>query len=114
MTQKKWHIERDDTYVTLSRALPARFDVSASAQFPHVARGRLAHQIRQDMWRLLQGLRGFSPVVHVEQSENGLTVTAGGRANGPISKCVSAQIEALLNDRDKRARWISYAGRGLT
>ena len=109
MTQDKWHTERTEGGVTVSRALPARFDVSARAEFPLVARARLAHQIRQDMWRALQNVRGFSPVVEVTQSETGLSVTAGGRAAAPISSRVSEQIEALLHNRANRQRWIACA-----
>ena len=111
MTQKKWHMERTQESVTLSRGLPARFDVSACAEFPLLARGRLAHQIRQDMWRMLQDLRGFSPVVKVEQTETGLTVTAGGQVQAPIAAPVAGRIEAMLNDAAYRARWINCARR---
>lgn len=110
MTQKNWHTQKDGACVTVSRQLPARFDVSASARFPVVARTRLAHQIRQDMWRALQNLRGFSPVVRVEQGENELTVTAGGRLGHPIAAHVAQTIDGLLNDATLRARWIKCAG----
>lgn len=110
MTQKNWHIQRSGACVTLARHLPVRFDVSATARFPLVARTRLAHQIRQDMWRALQNLRGFSPVVQIEQIEGALSVTAGGRLGPPISGQVSEKIDALLHDGALRARWIKCAG----
>lgn len=109
MTQKNWHTQRNGTCVTISRALPARFDVSASARFPVVARARLGHQIRQDMWRSLQNLRGFSPVVRVERLEDELLVTAGGRLGYPIARHVPEIIADLLNDTAHRARWIKCA-----
>jgi hypothetical protein len=109
MTQRMWHTQTDGDTVTLARALPARFDVSASASFPMLARARLAHQIRQDMWRALQNIRGFSPVVRVERSDAGLRVTAGGRVPKPISKHIAERIEVLLNDEVLRARWIKCA-----
>lgn len=112
MTQKNWHTQKDGACVTISRAIPARFDVSATARFPIVARTRLAHQIRQDMWRVLQNLRGFSPVVRVERLEHELAVTAGGRLGYPIAAHVADTIEALLNDTTLRARWIKCAKGG--
>lgn len=112
MTQNTWHTERNDDCMTLSRQLPARFDVSASARFPFVARGRLAHQIRQDLWRALKDVRGFSPVVRVESDEDGLNVTAGGRVGYPIAPQVKHEIDDLLNDTARRARWIKCAQKG--
>ena len=104
-----WHKQTEGAVVTLARALPARFDVSARSSFPLLSRTRLAHQIRQDMWRALQNVRGFSPVVRVERIGDGLDVTAGGRVPKPISKGLSERIEAVLNDTDLRARWIKCA-----
>ncbi len=98
--------------MTLARHLPARFDVAAFAQFPMVSKTRLAHQIRQDLWRCLQTVRGFSPVVQIEQADGILNVTAGGRAIQPVSRALEEQIEALLNDSSKRRRWIACAGGG--
>lgn len=98
--------------MTLARQLPARFDVSVQAKFPIVGRTRLAHQIRQDMWRALRNLRGFSPVVQIEQGEDCLNVIAGGRLPKPVASNVRERLEALLNDRSLRARWIKHAGRG--
>ena len=111
MTQKNWHIEREGSCTTVARHLPARFDVSASAQFPLVSPTRLANQIRQDMWRALQSVRGFSPVICVEQVEAGLSVTAGGRVLRPVPAGLSSKIEELLNDSTRRARWIKWAKR---
>jgi hypothetical protein len=112
VTQKNWHIQREATRMTLARHLPVRFDVAASAQFPVVSKTRLAQQIRQDLWRRLQNVRGFSPVVQIEQADGVLNVTAGGRAAYPVSRGLEAKIETLLNDASKRRRWIACAGGG--
>ena len=103
-----WHELRDGHSYTLTRHLPARFDVSACAVFPVLRRGRLARQIRQDMWRMLQDLRGFSPVVQVSSHQDGLLVRAGGRVMGRASG-VEARIHDFLNDPNRRARWIVCA-----
>ncbi|WP_323763550.1 hypothetical protein [Marinovum sp.] len=103
---KPWHIRRDAGGLTLSRQPVAQFDVSASAGFPPLRMLRLAQMIRQDMWRRLQGLRGFSPVVQVRRGDDGLCVTAGGAVAGRFPKAhTEAQIDALLHDPALRARW---------
>ena len=95
--------------MTVSRALPARFDVSARAEFPLVARARLAHQIRQDMWRKLQRLRGFCPAVRVTAQPGGVAVLAGGAVEGPITDRARAQVGELLADPALRDRWVRNA-----
>jgi hypothetical protein len=67
----------------------------------------LAQLIRQDLWRALQGVRGFCPVIEVRNDEVGLAVTAGGEVTvKPFPRAkIETQIEALLADPKKRARW---------
>lgn len=111
MKRAAWHITRTDACLTLSRRRGATFDVSAQTRFAFeagpLARGRLAQQIRQDLWRELQALRGFCPIIEVHADEAGLVVTAGGELTAkPFPKTkVQTQIEALLADPKKRARW---------
>lgn len=101
-----WHIRRDATGLTLSRRPEARFDVSSSAVFPPLRMLPLAQMIRQDLWRQLQRLRGFAPVVRVERGAEGLTVTAGGTVAGPCPRSrTEALIGEMLHDPDLRARW---------
>lgn len=75
---RDWY-EHDEgkTYV-LSRHLPPRFDISACAKFPLLRKSRLAHQVRQDVWRALQGVRGFSPVIRIDTFSDHMVLTAGG------------------------------------
>lgn len=109
----RWHIQRDAQTLTLSRVLPARFDVRADAVMPVSDPLRLAHQIRQDMWRALQRVRGFSPVVKLEhRAGDTLKVTAGGRVVGRVPPNVAGIIAELLGCPDNRARWIHHANRG--
>ena len=113
MTRHRWHILRDGQDYTLARHLPPRFDVQAQAEMPMSDPGRLARQIRQDMWRLLKDLRGFSPVVHISPRRGGIVVTAGGRMAQRQGRArVSHQIATLLNDPGLRARWLGWAGQG--
>ncbi|MEO9572707.1 MAG: hypothetical protein ABJ263_19425 [Tateyamaria sp.] len=107
--KRRWHITSQDGTVTLARQLPARFDVAARADLPPGRPLRLAHQIRQDLWRVMRNVRGFSPVVRLAPTGTGWAVTAGGRAIGRISADTEATIEALLNDTTKRARWVAQA-----
>ena len=111
MTQNGWHTIREEACTTVARRLPVRFDVSVSAQFPTVSKTRLAQQIRQDMWRSLQNVRGFLPIVRVEEDTQGLKVTAGGQMPRPIAANIELKIENLLNDAPRRARWIACASK---
>ena len=105
-------MEREAGAVTLSRRLPVRWDVAASAEVPVGSAGRIAHQVRQDLWRTLRRLRGFAPVVRVEAVASGLRVTAGGSVAGPVPPGTAAQIRAMLEDPANRARWVRHARKG--
>ena len=105
MSRTGWHMTRTDAALVLSRRLPARLDVAAEAAFPPLRRGRLAHLIRQDLWRMLRDLRGFSPVVRIVRAEGGLHVTAGGAVAGAVPGDAAQRIAAMLADTGLRARW---------
>nr|WP_053079072.1 hypothetical protein [Puniceibacterium sp. IMCC21224] len=101
---------RDGDTLTLARHLPARFDISAETRLPPARRGRLAMQIRQDLWRKLRGLRGFSPVIQICAECEGVHVRAGGRLMvGSTPAGTVEKIDALLNDPVLRARWMRWA-----
>lgn len=102
---------RQGPCLTVTRRLPLRWDVCAQTRLPDGRRGRLAHQIRQDLWRALQRLRGFAPAVSVERSEGGLLITAGGAVAGAIPPGTQSRITQLLADPALRARWIAGARR---
>ncbi|SPF78325.1 hypothetical protein [Pseudoprimorskyibacter insulae] len=111
MSRARWHILSEPGRYTLARHLPPRFDVVAEAIFPPADPARLAQQIRQDLWRLLQRLRGFSPVVQVSATEGGLIVRAGGRSMvaQTYPKEIESQIQTLLQDPQHRLRWLAWA-----
>ena len=117
MARTQWYMERSADGLTLARHWPPRFDVKGTGTLPVAPRRlslrRLAHQIRQDLWRQLQGLRGFSPVVRLTQSDSVIAVCAGGRAARPIPSQTNAQIAALLADGPSRERWIRWAKQGM-
>ncbi len=108
---RDWHIIRTDQQLTLCRQLPPRFDVVGETTLPLVRKGRLAQQIRQDLWRALQNLRGFSPVVEVTETTQGLRIRAGGRIDAaPFPKQkLEAQIDRLLASVPHRDRWLKNA-----
>jgi hypothetical protein len=102
---KGWHITKKDGQVTVSRQLPARFDVAATTQLAGGNAVRLATQIRQDLWRALQNLRGFSPVVQITPVDGVLNVQAGGRVMGKVTANLQAEILAVLENPKNRSRW---------
>jgi hypothetical protein len=110
MSRKRWHILREGEVVTLTRALPPRFDVVASTVLPDARRVRLAHQVRQDIWRALRAVRGFSPVVEVVRREGALHVRAGGRVAPPIAAGLTGRLSEVLEDAATRQRWLTHAG----
>ncbi len=107
----RWHITRGEGEVTLSRQLPARFDVVAEVTLPMGDPVRLVHQIRQDLWRALQQVRGFSPVVRARQDGATIRIEAGGRVAQPIAPGLTARIEDVLACPARRARWARHASR---
>lgn len=108
--RNRWHVERNGEAVTVWRGAPLRFDLAVEARFPAMGRERLARQIRQDMWRALQRLRGFRPAVRVTRQGDGLQVVAGGAVDGAYPKARAEDaIRAILDDPANRARWQRYA-----
>ena len=109
-----WHILRDGDTVTVARKLPVRFDLRATATFPPARSLRLAHQVRQDLWRILRDIKGFRPVVRIRTDASGLCITAGGDVAGPVPKMqVEARMSALLHDPRARARWLAHARKDI-
>ncbi|PJE29099.1 hypothetical protein SAMN06297129_1023 [Pseudooceanicola antarcticus] len=114
MARKGWHILKDEGRVTVTRRLPVRFDLSVEAELPcarTVSLTRVAQQVRQDMWRRLQDLRGFAPAVEVSRSEGGLVIRAGGALADPVTGRVRDSLADLLESPTHQARWIAHAGR---
>lgn len=110
MARNAWHILKDDQSVTVARRVPARFDVVAEVTLPSARKLRVAQQVRQDLWRALQGQPGFSPVVEVRDVDGELAIRAGGQCDRQVARAdMEARIDTLLNDASKRARWIRYA-----
>ncbi|MEX0369598.1 MAG: hypothetical protein AB3N09_03145 [Tateyamaria sp.] len=109
MARARWHILRDGMGLTLCRHLPPRFDFAVRSRISGGGAVRLAHQIRQDLWRALQTVRGYSPVVRLDRVDAGWHVTAGGRAAGPVPDTVMSRAEAVLEDPGNRARWLRYS-----
>ncbi len=113
MTRARWHIHQTADSYTLARHWPPRFDVQATSVFPPLRADKLARQVRQDMWRALQSLRGFSPVVKIQNELHGTMVTAGGRVAGRVPPGTDQQIKAILDDPRLRARWSNWAGKSV-
>ncbi|MEL7463713.1 MAG: hypothetical protein AAFN79_06580 [Pseudomonadota bacterium] len=101
-----WHTLRSETSVTVARRLPPRFDVEARAPFPPARKGRLAHLVRQDLWRALQSVRGFTPVVEVAEDGTAMTIRAGGQVAGRAPASLSTRIAAVIEDDANRRRWL--------
>jgi len=111
MRRTGWHIIEEAGTLTLARRVPVRFDLGVCRVLPVVNRLRLAHQVRQDMWRVLKRVKGFAPAVQIETRDGQLVVTAGGQVDGPVARAwAEARIADVLDDPVNRARWIRWAG----
>lgn len=109
MSRDRWHMRTVDGLTVHARHWPPRFDVEAETLLPSAHPKRLAQQVRQDLWRALQGLRGFSPVVTVEPADGGLRVRAGGRIAGRAPSGTADIIQTVLNDPARQNRWLRWA-----
>lgn len=110
----RWHICDSEGVLTLARRSPARFDFAVCAGFAQpawpVSRRKLAHQIRQDMWRALQHMRGFCPVVQVSAQADGLRVRAGGAVAGRFPRAqAEAAVRGILDNPANQQRWFGFA-----
>ena len=103
-----WIIDQTDDHLLVTRRKPVRWDVSAEAEFPPAHPLRLAHQIRQDMWRELRRIRGFCPAVEIRIGET-LQVRAGGRVARHVHPKASDWVADLLNSDTHRRRWLAHA-----
>jgi len=105
-TKGWWHGALDGNIV-VSRRWPPVFDIVAETDIAVRNPKWLAQQIRQDVWRALQHLRGFAPAVMVGADG---TVRAGGALTvRPAAKDVE-RLQAVLDDPARRARWVRNAG----
>ncbi|WP_294613967.1 hypothetical protein [uncultured Roseovarius sp.] len=106
MGRDRWHEVEEAGALVVARRWPVRFDLAVVTVLPRGGRRFLAHQVRQDMWRALQGLRGFVPAVRVTRTAGGLEVVAGGEVRGRFDRAhAEARIAAVLDDEANRARW---------
>ncbi len=110
MGRNRWHEIEEEGALIVARRWPVRFDLAVATVLPRGGRRYLAHQVRQDMWRALQALRGFAPAVRVTRGESGLAVVAGGEVQGRFDRAdAEARIAAVLEDPGNRARWMRRA-----
>ena len=105
-----WFEIYDGPCFTLARRLSARFDISREISMPLMSAPRLARQIRQDIWRKLQSIRGFLPVVEITHRGAHLHIRAGGELACPAPFERSGdRIFDVLSNRDNQRRWAGFA-----
>lgn len=110
MSRLRWHILREGHRLTVARRLPLRWDLAVQTTLPDAGRLRVAQQVRQDMWRALQDLRGFAPAVQVTRVDGMLQVKAGGQVAGAVAReKLEGEIAEVLNCPKRRARWLRHA-----
>ncbi|WP_245749119.1 hypothetical protein [Jannaschia pohangensis] len=95
--------------LTIARRVPVVWDLSGRVRLPDMGRRRLAHAVRQDLWRALQRLRGFAPVVAVTRDGQGVTLRAGGAVSGAVPGAARARLDDMLSDPVRHAAWLRAA-----
>lgn len=111
MTRRSWQMSCTDGVTTLARQMPVRFDIVAETTLPQAPHGVVAHQIRQDIWRALQAVRGFSPVISVRDEGELIRIRAGGRLAVPVTDALRGRIQDVLDNPANRRRWLIHARR---
>ena len=76
-------------------------------------RSRIAHQVRQDIWRACRNVRGFLPLVEVSTSGDETVIRAGGSLMTRSGHVPSLEIKVarVLDCAENIARWQRHARR---
>lgn len=112
--RNRWQFHAEGQGLVLARPGRARFDLveelRLSAPGPLSLR-RLVLQIRQDVWRALQGLRAFSPIVAAIPQEGAILLRAGGQISGsaPIPRSAAAALHTVVHSPANHQRWCRFA-----
>ncbi|MGB3554616.1 MAG: hypothetical protein WBA25_08255 [Jannaschia sp.] len=109
LDRRGWHVRRDGATFALSRRMPLRWDVEAATAMADLGRRRLAHAVRQDIWRAFRNVRGFAPAVEVSRRDGGTIVRAGGAVEGRVPPGMASGIARMLDDPERRAEWVRSA-----
>lgn len=114
----RWTLIDDGSVAVLApTGVVPGWDLIAEAALPvHAAsapmRRRIAHQVRQDVWRALKRLRGFVPVVRVADTGHTAVVRAGGLVlTGQATMRDKQRVEDVISNTNNQRRWLAHAAR---
>ncbi|MEM9046834.1 MAG: hypothetical protein AAGC81_19315 [Pseudomonadota bacterium] len=112
----KWALtESDDAVVLAPRGIAPHWDLAVERSLPcptRCSRRHVARQIRQDLWRAMQVMRGFVPIVSVSWADQSAEIRAGGRfLCGAAPPNAFETIASVLDNEDNRRRWLAHATR---
>lgn len=94
----------------ICHCIPVRFDLSGEMHFLFLRSRLLASQIQQDMWKAVQDLRGFLPVIEIKKGTDDLSVLAGGQLNYPLHLgLVEVRLRQPFHDPQMRTRWLKFS-----
>ena len=76
-------------------------------------RSRMAHQIRQDIWRACRHVRGFLPLVQVSTNGDETVIRAGGSlaTRSGHADALAAKVARVLDCGNNISRWQRHARR---
>ncbi|MEM7179160.1 MAG: hypothetical protein AAF503_15805 [Pseudomonadota bacterium] len=114
----RWTLTDDGVAAVLAPlGVAPGWDLAAEATLPFGApsarmRRRLAHQVRQDLWRALRRVRGFVPVVRVADAGGTAMLRAGGRVpGGRVAERDRHRVADVITNADNQRRWLAHAAR---
>lgn len=115
---KGWAVTQGDGSTLLHRAgHPPVWSVETTTALSGACsanqRLRIAHQVRQDIWRANRQVRGFLPVVQVSTDGHETVIRAGGSLmtrSGHVPT-IAAAVARVLADERNRTRWQAHARR---
>ncbi|MEM9099246.1 MAG: hypothetical protein AAGC79_12060 [Pseudomonadota bacterium] len=107
--------EKGEALILSPKGLAPVWDIEVSRILPSLrrcSRRWVAHQIRRDLWRAMQEMRGFVPVISVAWADHWLEIRAGGRILcGAAPPNAFETIASVLDNEDNRRRWLAHTAR---
>ena len=100
-----WGMQKISGAFLICHYIPVRFDLSVETHFLFLSFRLLASQIREDMQKAMQSLRGFLSAIEIKKGTDDLSALAGGRLNCPVHLApVEVCLHELLHGPQIRAR----------
>ena len=93
-----WAMQKISGVFLICHCIPVRFDFSVEEHFLFLCFRLLASQIRQEMWKIMQNLRRFLPIIEIKKGTDDLSFLERGQLNCPVHLgTVEVHLRELLH-----------------